>query len=536
MNEKYFKGTMELTKLLFRQDRKKIIIWLLGLIVVTIAAAYSYPDIYKDEPSKQAFALTMDNPAMVAMLGPGYSDEHYLQSIGTLFAHEMLLFSVVAVAIMNILLVGRSTRADEEDGRIELIRALPVGRLTYVTSSMIVILITNILLVILIGFGLMALGINGLNAESAFLYGAILGSSGIIFAAFTAVFAQLAETSRETTTLAFGFLIMTYLIRATGDVSNETVALISPLGWMVRTGVFADNDWWPVIVALALSVVIIALAFYLNVIRDIGSGFFPARKGRKHASTFLLTPFGLAWRLQRTSIISWAIGLFALSASFGAILGDLELYFADNEFVQAFLPSDAGYTMTEQFITLLMAIMALLSTIPVVQAVLKLKGEESKDRIDHYFSRAVSRTKLLGSYYGLAFVLSLLYQGLVAIGLWSVGAAVMEEGLSFTTTISSAIVYLPAMWLLVAFAVFFIGVLPKATGFIWFYVIYCFIVIYLGGILDFPKWMNAISPFDHIPQIPADDMKVIPLITLTIMTLLITLLGFVGYKRRDIRG
>src|SRR5690606_40140173 len=126
------------------------------------------------------------------------------------------------------------------------------------------------------------------------------------------------------------------------------------------------------------------------------SGFFPARKGRKHASTFLLTPFGLAWRLQRTSIVSWAIGLFALSASFGAILGDLEMYFADNEFVQAFLPSDAGYTMTEQFITLLMAIMALLSTIPVVQAVLKLKGEESKDRIDHYFSRAVSRTKLLG--------------------------------------------------------------------------------------------------------------------------------------------
>src|SRR5690606_21987321 len=117
----------------------------------------------------------------------------------------------------------------------------------------------------------------------------------------------------------------------------------------------------------------------------------------------------------------------------------------------------------------------LLSTIPVVQAVLKLKGEESKDRIDHYFSRAVSRTKLLGSYYGLAFVLSFLYQGLVAIGLWSVGAAVMEEGLSFTTTISSAIVYLPAMWLLVAFTAFFIGVLPKATGFIWFYVIYCFI-------------------------------------------------------------
>ncbi len=44
-------------------------------------------------------------------------------------AHQMLLLTAMAVGIMSILLVTRHTRADEEDGRIEMIRSLPAGRL-----------------------------------------------------------------------------------------------------------------------------------------------------------------------------------------------------------------------------------------------------------------------------------------------------------------------------------------------------------------------------------------------------------------------
>ncbi|MFP3491096.1 ABC transporter permease, partial [Staphylococcus sp. SIMBA_130] len=72
-------------------------------------------------------------------------------------------------------------------------------------------------------------------------------------------------------------------------------------------------------------------------IRDLESGFIPERAGKRSASVFLQTTMGLAFRLQRTNLIAWAIGIFLLSASFGAILGDLEVYFSDNEFVQAFL-------------------------------------------------------------------------------------------------------------------------------------------------------------------------------------------------------
>ncbi|MEI3613341.1 ABC transporter permease [Pseudogracilibacillus sp. SO30301A] len=531
-----FKGTKKLTAFIFRQQRFKILVWLIGLIGITLSVATAYPSIYKEEQSRQAASLTMENPAMVAMLGPGYEMEDYVYSVGAMFANEMLLFTAIAVAVMSILLVGRATRGDEEDGRIEMIRALSVGRLSYASAVMIVIVITNILLAILTGIGLASLGIEGIDLEGAFLYGFILGVTGLLFGSLTAVFAQLTETSRGTTMFSFMVLIIAYFIRAIGDVSSEALSWVSPLGWTVRTGVFIDNDWWSVVILLVVAILFGLIAFYLHFIRDLGSGFIAAKKGKTHASPFLQTSFGLALRLQRTNIIAWIIGLFILSSSFGAILGDLEIYFADVELMQAFIEVESEYTLTEQFITLLMAIMSLISLVPAVMVVLKVKGEETKNLTENYYSRAISRTRILGSHFFLAVVVSFIMQSFVALGLWSVGEAVMDEAISFGTTFTSAYVYLPAIWVVVGLVIGLVGMIPKFTGLIWLYIVYCFIVVYLGDLLDFPQWMNSLSVFEYIPQIPVDDMNIMALVVLTLIAIVLTVIGFVGYNKRDIAG
>lgn len=532
----YFKGTKQLTVFIFKQQRFKILIWLVSLVGITLSVATAYPTIYKDEPSRQAASMTMDNPAMIAMLGPGYEKEGYILNIGAMFAHEMLLFTAIAVAIMSILLVGRATRSDEEDGQIEMIRALSVGRLSYLSAVMIVIVATNIGLMLLIGSGLALLGIEGIEVEGSFLYGAILGTTGILFTAFTAVFAQLTETARGTAMLSFLLLVSSYLMRAIGDISSEWLSFISPIGWTVRTGVFVDNHWWLVALAFLIATALVILAFYLHSIRDLGSGFIAAKSGKTHASPFLQTLFGLTFTLQKTSIVAWAIGLFVLSSSFGAILGDLEAYFADVEIMQAYIAMDSEYTLTEQFLTLIMAIMSLISLIPVLMVLLKLKGEETKNLTENLFSRTISRTRLLGNYCSLAVVVSIIMQSLIALGLWSVGGVVMEEPLSFLTTFSSAFVYLPAIWVVSAIAIVFVGAVPKFPSLIWLYVVYCFIVIYLGDLLKFPEWMKNLSVFDYIPKIPADNMNFFIMVFLMLIAVVLTVIGFIGYTKRDIAG
>jgi ABC-2 type transport system permease protein len=531
MDHHHFKGTKRLTTLIFKQDRFKILIWLLGVVMVSMAALFSYPSIYKTAEDRLNFGLTMDNPVMKAMLGPGYLLGEY--TTGALFANEMLLFTAIAVAIMNILLVSRSTRWDEEVGLLEMIRSLPVGRLAYLTAAMIVAFIINFTLMLATGFGLYSLGIAGISFESAILYGVILGATGMFFAALTAVVAQLAQTSRGTISITLAMLSVSYLIRAIGDVSMRSLSYLSPLGWTVNTYVFVHNSWWPIILFSLSSILLIFVAFSLNRIRDLDEGFITPRKGKAHASRLLKTPIGFIFRLQRTNILAWAIGLFLLSAAFGAILGDLETYFADMAFIQDFLPGGVD-SLTNQFIALLIKMLSLIGVIPTIMVILKLKEEEQRNRVENFYSRSISKNKLLGSYYGVAVLVSILMQVMLILGLWLVGKPFIA--LSFKTIFYSAIAFLPVFWFMIGLCILFIGIGPKATGLIWPYITFCFITSYLGTLLHFPTWLVKISVFEQTPQLAIDNFSILPLAFISLLAFVLSIIGFIGYNRRDIKG
>lgn len=534
MSKQLYKNTRVLSGLTLRRNRVQIPVWLISLSALTMIVAIAFTDLYKNEGERQAIAETMKNPAMTAMVGQGYGLENYTN--GAMMAHQMLLFTAVAVAIMSILLVVRHTRADEEDGRIEIIRALPAGRLANLNSTILVLVGTNVLLALIVGFGLNALGIESMDLEGCLLYGAALGATGIVFTAITALFAQLSESSRGTIGFSITILLIAYLIRAVGDVSNEALSWFSPLGWVLGTEVFVNNYWWPILLTVGVALILVILSLYLNAIRDLEAGFLPAKSGRKKASPFLLSPLGLVLRLQRTGLIAWAVGMFILGASYGSVLGDLESFFADNDMMKNLLPPVKGFSLTEQFLTMLMSVISMICTIPPLMAMLKLKGEERKNRTEHLLSRAVSRIRMIGSYFVISIVCGFVMLSLAAIGLGLVGNSVMEEGVAFGRIYSAAMVYLPAIWIMIGIAALFIGIMPKLSGLVWAYLSYSFFVVYLGGLLQLPEWMSRLSPYGHIPKLPVEEVNYMKVVILTVIALIIIALGFVGYKKRDIQG
>jgi ABC-2 type transport system permease protein len=376
MRKKSLNQTGRIMLFILKRDRLRLPIWLLSLLVITILTASAFTDLYGTDQERRSIAETMKNPAMTAMVGQGYGLDNY--TAGPMMAHQMLLFTAIVVAIMSILLVTRHTRYDEVEGRVELIRSLPLGRLANITATLVVMTVTNIILALLIGFGLFALGIESMDLNGSLLYGSSLGTTGIMFTVITLLFAQLSGNSRGTIGLSFTVLGVSYLVRAAGDVSNDTLSWFSPLGWILGTEVYVTNYWWPILLALGFSIGIAVIALSLNAIRDLGPGLLPANPGKKHASRFLTSPFGLAFRLQRTGIIAWAIGMFILGVSYGSVLGDLESFFSSNEMMAEILPPVEGFTLTEQFLTMLMAIISMLCTIPPIMFLLKLKGEEKK--------------------------------------------------------------------------------------------------------------------------------------------------------------
>lgn len=527
-------NTGQLIRLILRRDRIRIPIWLIAIILITMMIAPAFAKLYPTELERQGIAETMRNPAMTAMVGPGYGIDNY--TIGAMMGHQMILFTAIAVAIMSILLVTRHTRRDEEEGRIEMIRSLPVGRLSNLGATTFIAFVTNILLSILLGLGLHALRIESMDLEGSLLYGAVLGVTGIFFAAITALFVQLSASNRGAVGLSFTFLGLSYLIRGIGDVSNEVLSLISPLGWILRTEVYVNNYWWPILLAIFLSFVILGLAFYLNSIRDLEAGFIPAKPGRKAASAFLQSPLGLGLRLQRTAIISWAIGMFVLGISYGSVLGDLETFFANNEMIRELLNHVEGFSLTEQFLTMLASVISMLCTVPAVMMVLKLKGEEKRNRVEHLLARAVSRTKLIASFLLISLVVGFMVLLLAALGLWSAGSVVMNDPIALKTILKAIMVYLPAMWVMISLAILLIGVLPQGTVVIWLYLGYSFFVVYLGSLLQFPQWMAKLSPFGNVPKLPTEEINFAKIGVLTTISVIFVVIGFIGYNRRDIHS
>src|SRR5690625_634299 len=471
------KNMPKLAGLILKRDRIRIPLWLIGITFFTLIVPMTYEDLYGSDQERQGMAETMSNPAMTAMVGEGNLENY---TVGAMTSHQMLLLTAIVVGLMNILLMNRHTRVDEEEGRIELIRSLPVGRLANINAALLILVLTNVILALMNGVGLYALGIESMDLEGSLLYGAALGGTGIVFAGIAAVFAQVSESSRGVVGYSIAILLAAYLIRAIGDVSNQSLSMISPLGWVTNTEAYWNNNWWPVLVMIGGAVILFIFANYLNSIRDLGAGFFPARPGRRNASAFLQSTLGHALRLQRTGIIAWAIGMLVLGMSYGAVMGDLEAFFSDNEMLSEMLIQEERYSLTEQFIPMLLMVMGILATVPPVMAMLKLYGEEKKNRLEQIFAASVSRTNLMGSYFFIAEVNGFIMISLSAIGLWSAAAVVMDEPFEFGTIYVAGLVYYPAVLVMIGVAIVFIGYLPKLSSFVWAYILYSFIILYLG--------------------------------------------------------
>ncbi|MBU9713221.1 ABC transporter permease [Evansella tamaricis] len=525
--------TGHLSRFILKLDRIRIPIWLISITFFTLVVPPAYSELYSSQQERDAMAETMQNPAMIAMAGPA---DVLNYTIGVMTAHAMLLMTAVVVGLMSILLVTRHTRADEEDGRIELIRSLPAGRLSYLNATLIVSVITSIALALLNGLGLYALGIESMDLEGSLLYGVALGATALFFAGVTAVFAQLTETSRGTIGYSIAFLLGAYLFRGITDVSNESLSWISPLGWVTKAEVYGANHWWPMVLMVGVSLVLFVLANYLNAIRDLERGFMPSKPGRRNASKFLQGPIGLALKLQRTGLIAWAVGMYILGASYGSVFGDLEAFIGSNEMMSQMLLQMDGVSIAEQFLPMLMVVITLIGTVPPLMAINKLRGEEKKGRLEHLIGRAVSRTQLMSGYLLVAVLNGFVMVSLGAIGLWSAASAVMDEPIAFGTIYGAAISYYPAILVMVGLAVFLIGFVPKWTSLTWMYVIYSFLVLYLGGLFDLEDWIGNISPFGHVPQAPIEEVTAAPLVVLSVIAAGLMVIGMIGFRKRDLEG
>lgn len=555
-----FANTGMLTAFALKRESRPAALWilLLGLAVVGLAPVMHFA--YGD--SLENLLSIVEMPAMIGMMGPAFAAGH--EGFGPMYTTFMLLFASIAVAIMNIFLVARHTRADEEKGRFEVLRSLPVGAASGLGAALLAAAAVNLLLGIAVAGGLLAVGISGMGLAGSLLWGASLAAVGLAFAGFSALFCQLSPSSRGAIGYSFALMGLFYLMRVPGDLNPEMelLSLISPLGLALRAQPYMANQWWPVFGLLAFFTASAGLAFFFNMRRDIEQGVLPARRGPATGGLLMKGIPGLAFRLLRPGMAAWLVGMFLLSASYGSVVDGLDDFLAGNEMYQMLIlgpvgisvenfqamPPEArvemmremvgtlGYTMTELFASMVNSMMGIIAIVPVVLIALRAKGEEESARSEIVLAAPVARGQYLAWYAAAAFVMAALVQLALALGFYSVARGVVADPaeLGFGFVLASNMVYVPALWAMAGVALFLYGLRPRLAGLVWGYFAYIFVIVFFGRMDVFPNFLSYLTPFGFVPDLPAEEVSALPLVALSAVGAGLGWLGVRLYCRRDL--
>ncbi|HEX6969675.1 MAG TPA: ABC transporter permease [Micromonosporaceae bacterium] len=525
-------GTGSLIRFILRRDRIRIPAWLAGIALVQISGAASYPGLYPTEADRRNQAAVMDaNPAMKAMTGPGHGLDE--STYGAMMTNEYLGLMAVFVALMSVLMVVRHTRAEEETGRLELIRSSIVGRHAHLAAALAVVVATNVALGLLIALGLTGLGIESIDLAGSLLFGAAYAAVGLVFVGIAAVTVQLTEHGRAAAGLAGAAIAAAYVLRAIGDVADNGLSWLSPIGWAQASAPYVDNDWWPLGLAVVGAVALIVAGFALNSRRDIGAGLRQPRPGRSTGTAWLGTPEGFAWRLQQANVVWWALAMLLFGLAYGSAVTVIEEY-ADNEVIQELVRSIGGASLTESWLAMIISVLAVICTVFAVIAALRPRREETSGRAESVLATSLSRTRWVATHTGIALaggVVMLVASG-AGLGLGA-AAGTGDPGIAWTV-LQAVLAYAPAVWFTTGLAVAAFGILPRATGLAWALLGYAVLVVYLGGLLQLPDWMLNLSPYTHIPRLPVDEFTAVPLLVLTALAAGLVALGLLGFRRRDL--
>jgi ABC-2 type transport system permease protein len=520
-------GVMPLVRLVLRRDRVRLPLWIVSITLLVLFTAASVRGLYTTEEELVAGAAPMyDNAAVIALNGPTYAIDTY----GGQMVFQVGSFGYVVVALMGMFLVGRHTRADEETGRTELIRATVVGRNAPVTAALAVAALANVLLAVLVALSMLS---QDVTVEGSILFGAAMGAFGIFFACLTAVAVQVTEYNRAALGLAGVALGVSYLLRAIGDVSGGTLSWLSPMGWAQYTKPFAGDRWWPLVLLASGSAVLVLLAYRLQASRDLGAGLLQTRSGPPTAAPGLGRPGGLAIRLQRGSFIGWALALALTGVAYGSVAQDVADLVGDNDAL-AELIAQAGGSLVDSFFATSLLTIALITGGFAVAATMRLRSEETAGRADPLLATALPRSRWAFSHLVVALAGSAVIALSAGLAMGLTDAVISGSFSNVPSLIVGSLAFAPALWVLVGIAFALFGVLPRAMVAAWGALGAFFVIGMFGVLFELPSWVIDLSPFQHVPTVPAQDLSAEPLIILTAIAAGLVSVGLIGFRRRDV--
>jgi len=528
-----FSGTGALVRLILRRDRVVLPLWVLLLALLPVAIANTMHDLYPTAVERQSYIdIVTSTPTFLALYGHAFG-----HSLGAITAWR-LGGAVLFVGLASLLTVIRHTRAEEEAGRRELLGATALGRQAPLLAALLVTFGADLALGAIAAAGLVA---YGLPAWGSVAFGLSWAAFGWAFAAFAAVVVQATEGARAARGIAIAVLGSCLVLRMAGDVGKEEgpswISWLTPFGWVQHIHLYGDQRWWIFVLFAACVIVFVASALTLSARRDLGSGLLPTRPGRAAAGGWLRGPLGLAWRLQRGSLLAWSLGFAALGAVLGGIAeGGVEVI-RDNPKLEVVVGRLGGsFGLADTYFAAIMGLLGLVAGGYAMGAALRLWGEEASGRAEPVLAASVSRVRWAASHLTFALLGPAILLGAAGVdaGL-AYGLSTGHVGRDLPPVLAAAVTQLPAVWVLTGISTALFGLLPRFAASVgWAVLAACVLLEEFGRPLQLSKRVLDLSPFAHVPKLSDGDVSLEPLVWLVSISAALIAGGLLGLRRRDV--
>lgn len=517
-----------------KRDWKKILIWVLGLGLFSAGFVPAFKEIAKGQGSVGMFE-TLQNPAMISMVGPTPVEIAANYTLGAMYTHEMLLFCGLFAMIISVLHIVGHTRKEEDLGVTELVRSFQIGRQANSLAAFTEVVFINGLLALFIASVMISFNAETISIQGSLLFGASIGMAGVLGAGVALVMAQIMPTSSAATGSSLGIIGLLYIARAGTDVSNVDLSMLNPLGWIYLTFPFTNNHWMPLGFALVFSVVIVIFAFVLEGGRDMGAGYIPPREGRESAKKSLLSVRGLFIRLNKGVVISWFAAFIIMGAAYGSIYGDMQTFVEGNELMKQMF-SHSTFSIEESFTSTIMMVMIGLVAILPIAIVNKLFSEERSLHLSQLFATKVTRGQLYWTTIRIAIVASIIGIAFASVSLGWTALVVMDESsaMSLADFLAAGFNLFPSILFFIGLAALALGWAPKLGKSVYLYLTFSFLLNYFSGLIDLPDWVLNTAIQSWLPQMPMEDFKLSIFVTVTFISGILIIAGYLGYKNRDL--
>ncbi|WP_407688551.1 ABC transporter permease [Mycobacterium sp. HUMS_1102779] len=502
--------------------------WIVGVSALSASSILAYRLIFPDVADRMPLAAALGgNPALSLIFGPAHDlltndgfNAWRSGALGTFFA-----------ALMAILTVVSTSRADEDSGQAELLASGVLGRQARLAVAVALAAVASLVLGVVCF--LITIAVGGAVVPSLLL-AATFSASGAMFTGVAAVAVQLGSEARSASSIAIGVLGICFVLRGFIDTIDAPgwASWITPFGWLEHVRPATDNNPWPLLAALALSAVLIGVAFILDHRRDFGAGIIGPRPGPDRGG-MTSNVWGLALRLNRASLITWVIAFTGLGVIFGYLAGSITDLLGANESLSDVFAANGGTTsnLVFAFLVTILQMAGLIAAIAGVQIVNRIVVEEDDFRVEPLLAGSLRRGTYLAANLTVAYLAPAVF---LLIAAAVIGVLAADTSVAFGDVLAQGFVTIPAVWTLIAVAAAAVGARPALRLAGWMSVLAAFALTILGPTFKLPEWALSISPLHHVPNVTAAQPNWTGLAAVIGVFAVLTTTAFTGFRHRDI--